>query len=247
MAKVWEWSQAEGALLLVMLALADHADEDGYCYPGIEKIAKKCRISGRSVQRHIKEMEERGELKVDIGRGISVQGGATNRYRITVNNHEQARNQGGDKLSGGDKNGEVVTKTAGSGDRALSPKPSVEPSIKPSGGVIDGKNESSNGSKIEEIYAAYPRKVAKPEAIKAITKAIKLHGEEKVLSATIVFAKAKTGQDQQFIPHPATWYNQQRYNDDPETWKVSSHRTQRPLAVCTANAGTSNAAAANQY
>lgn len=131
MTKVWEWSRTEGAELLVMLALADHADDDGMCYPGIERIAKKCRISGRSVQRHIKTACELGELQVDENKGATVQGGQTNRYRITVNNCGQPRIQSGDNLSSGDKNTqEVVTNTAGSGDKAVSPKSSVEPSKK---------------------------------------------------------------------------------------------------------------------
>lgn len=93
MTKVWEWSQAEGAELLMMLALADRSDDDGVSYPGIGTVAKKCRISGRSVQRHMKKASERGELKIEVGMGIPTEHGPTNRYRITVNRR-------GDNLAG---------------------------------------------------------------------------------------------------------------------------------------------------
>lgn len=129
MTKVWEWSKADGACLLVMLALADHADDDGFCYPGVERIARKCRISGRSVQRHLKEMSEKGELRIESGRGVTVQGGATNRYRIIVSNGEQTQaTQRGDRLTPGVNSDEAVTPGAESGDRAMSPKPSGETS-----------------------------------------------------------------------------------------------------------------------
>jgi hypothetical protein len=74
-------------------------------------------------------------------------------------------------------------------------------------------------STIAEIYAAYPRKVAKPEALKAIAKAADKIDADKLLQLTKRFASAREGSDLQFCPYPATWYNQERYNDDPSTWK----------------------------
>jgi len=32
------------------------------------------------------------------------------------------------------------------------------------------------------------------------------------------FAVAVTGQSNQYIPHPATWFNQERWTDDRATW-----------------------------
>ena len=37
---------------------------------------------------------------------------------------------------------------------------------------------------------------------------------DEFMEATKRFAKACEGQDKQFIPHPTTWLNQQRWNDD---------------------------------
>ncbi len=134
MTTVWEHSRAEGVVLLVLLSLADHADDDGYCYPGIARLAKKCRISDRSVQRHIRTLQEMNELSISEGKGVPVNGGSTNRYRVNVSEHLRAlANNGGDNLSGGDKSpGGVVTNTVKGGDRAVSPKPSGETSGEPS-------------------------------------------------------------------------------------------------------------------
>jgi hypothetical protein len=69
----------------------------------------------------------------------------------------------------------------------------------------------------EEIYAAYPRKVGKPVALRAIVKAFEQIEPAKLLEVTKQFATARNG-DVEFCPHPATWFNQERWNDDPATW-----------------------------
>lgn len=71
----------------------------------------------------------------------------------------------------------------------------------------------------ELIYAEYPRKVGKPKALKAIEKAISSFSDELVLERTKAYAQARIGQDDQFTPHPSTWFAQERFNDDPSTWK----------------------------
>lgn len=86
------------------------------------------------------------------------------------------------------------------------------------------RKEASNASAMlqacEKIYAEYPRKVGKPDALKAINRALATHGADLLLERTKAYADARAGQDHQFTPHPATWFNQERFNDDPETWKV---------------------------
>jgi hypothetical protein len=71
---------------------------------------------------------------------------------------------------------------------------------------------------IEDIYSAYPKKVGKPDALKAISKAVKRFGNTNVLERTMAYAKARNG-DLDFVPNPATWFNQERFNDDPVTWQ----------------------------
>jgi hypothetical protein len=70
----------------------------------------------------------------------------------------------------------------------------------------------------EEVYDAYPRKVGKPTALRAIKRAIEKYGFRVILSRTKLFA-ATCDAEPRFIPHPSTWFNQERFNDDPETWR----------------------------
>lgn len=68
---VWEGSEATGTELLVLLAIAEHHNrERGYAWPSVETIAGYARIKSlRTVQKHVRSLEERGELKVVVGGG----------------------------------------------------------------------------------------------------------------------------------------------------------------------------------
>lgn len=59
---VWEHSKEKGTKRLVLLALADAANHDGYCWPGIEYIARRCKCSGRYIIKIIAELEQSGEI-----------------------------------------------------------------------------------------------------------------------------------------------------------------------------------------
>lgn len=73
----------------------------------------------------------------------------------------------------------------------------------------------------EDIYACYPRRVGRDDALKAIARALKS------IPAAILQEKTKDyfeammlwpAHDRQFIPYPATWFNRGSYNDDPREW-----------------------------
>ena len=83
----------------------------------------------------------------------------------------------------------------------------------------DGTPEPVGQAEAEIIYLAYPRKVGKPAAISKIMAALKTESPTHLLERTKLYAAVVAGSDQQFIPHPSTWFHQQRYNDDPKTWE----------------------------
>jgi hypothetical protein len=90
----------------------------------------------------------------------------------------------------------------------------------------DTPGKGSGENQAEEIYQAYPLKVGKPAALKAIQRALTKEPFEALLAKTLRFAAAK-GTDLAYCPHPSTWFNQDRYNDDPATW-IRNESTQRP-------------------
>jgi DNA-binding transcriptional ArsR family regulator len=58
----WAWEQpvAKAANKLVLLALADHANGDGECWPSMKRIADRSDISARHVSRAINELVDLG-------------------------------------------------------------------------------------------------------------------------------------------------------------------------------------------
>lgn len=84
------------------------------------------------------------------------------------------------------------------------------------------RSPSVDSLELQDIYSAYPRKVAPADALKAIAKAIaKGKTPAHLLERTKAYAAATAlwAEDElRFIPHPATWFNGGRYDDDPKTW-----------------------------
>jgi hypothetical protein len=78
--------------------------------------------------------------------------------------------------------------------------------------------------RFDEWYEIYPRHVGKGAAEKAYAKALKDVDPETLIERARRFA-AKPPDDPKFIPHPATWLNQKRWEDenlrDPPT--VNGH------------------------
>ncbi|MBN1454300.1 MAG: helix-turn-helix domain-containing protein [Anaerolineales bacterium] len=66
--RVWKHSQKGGAALLLLLAMADWADDWGYCYPSVDKMAIKCRQTERNILNLTRNLEAAGELR-RIARG----------------------------------------------------------------------------------------------------------------------------------------------------------------------------------
>jgi len=82
----------------------------------------------------------------------------------------------------------------------------------------------------EDIYAAYPRKVGKQAALKAIEKAHKSQYKTMwmLLQLTQAYAAAVAqwpAADKQYVPHPATWFNRGSYDDDPKEWQRGAAAT----------------------
>jgi hypothetical protein len=82
----------------------------------------------------------------------------------------------------------------------------------------------------EEIYAAYPRKVGHPAAIRAISKSLTKHPFNFILERTRLYAETYNG-PAQYIPHPSTFFRQERFADDPTTWRRSDTSIHTPKIV----------------
>jgi hypothetical protein len=110
---VWERSQHKGSELLLMLAIADNANDQGLAYPSAKTLAKKTRLSNRQVQRLIRVVTRSRELEVSVGTGPR-------------GCHEYHMHLGGDKMSSDEIIRGDIQGTNG-GDIGVSPKPTTQP------------------------------------------------------------------------------------------------------------------------
>lgn len=134
MTDVWELDLSQ-RLKFVLLAFADHANDDGYCYPSIGRIAWKCGYSKRQVIRIKTELVNLGLLEDNISRPRP---GKSNFYRVKPHMGKSltpygfdargCQNVTSDNMSQGGCHsyvtGGVTQLRHGRGDTAMSPKPS---------------------------------------------------------------------------------------------------------------------------
>lgn len=84
---VWEHADAKGTDLLMLLALADAANNEGTCFPKIETLAKKVRCKKRNAQTILRKLEKNGDIT------ITPQPNTSNSYTVVIDPNEKARLQ----------------------------------------------------------------------------------------------------------------------------------------------------------
>jgi hypothetical protein len=85
----------------------------------------------------------------------------------------------------------------------------------------EGKKENTPSSPakpsmdFDTFWAAYPRKKGKIAGRKAFDKALKITTLEQLLIGIELLKIETAGKEPDFIPHPATWLNDGRWDDEP--------------------------------
>lgn len=80
MARVWAESRHSGSELLMLLAIADFADDEGNAYPSVPTLALKCRMTPRNANRTLAALRASGALEIRMNEGPR----GTNRYRVVL-------------------------------------------------------------------------------------------------------------------------------------------------------------------
>jgi hypothetical protein len=82
----------------------------------------------------------------------------------------------------------------------------------------------------DTFWQFYPRKVGKKAALRAWKK---MTAEERVNAAEMAEAFGEAMEhvhpaNRQFLPHPSTWLNEGRWEDDPVEWQLTGRELERP-------------------
>lgn len=91
MSHVWATSTQTGGNLLLLLALADYANDRGECWPSVDTLARKARVTDRHARRILRELVDAGEIEIREGGG---------RNRVNVYRIRNASERNPDKMSG---------------------------------------------------------------------------------------------------------------------------------------------------
>src|SRR6516225_1438614 len=103
MTSVWDDFRTQAhSELLVLLALADWANDDGYCWPTITALAAKARLSERAVQQILGRLTTTGRIRRIQGGGR----GRANRYQVVT-----TKNSGTETVNGIHRNGNTESET----------------------------------------------------------------------------------------------------------------------------------------
>tara|TARA_R100001086_G_scaffold238371_2_gene163063 strand:- start:865 stop:1728 length:864 start_codon:yes stop_codon:yes gene_type:complete len=232
---------------LVLLALADHADAAGRCYPSIARLAQRTGLSPRSIQASIKKLHAEGYIDVEMNAGKR----GTNVYvlRLTPAGSAPPKKAHPAGDSPHPRNSCTPTPAAAapepsskrqkqSGKNPLTPsinmqgdqlpKPFADPKKfgadgkrlnKVKGGLADGYADPE--AEFEAVYQHYPRKTALGAARKAWIKARRIATFSEITGPLFQWIPLQRGTDTKFIPYFSTWLNEERWEDD------QSHATNR--------------------
>lgn len=140
----WAYDQRVGDPVrkAVLVALGNIADEDGYCWPGMRRIAWMAEVSPRTAQRAVQDLEAAGFLHVERERTRDNGAKTSNAYRLPIEaRHLQfdVAADAYDKLTHPPRvTGAEVSRGQGGGDSGVTTtelplEPSFELSVKDSG------------------------------------------------------------------------------------------------------------------
>lgn len=128
------------------------------------------------------------------------------------------------KKKSGDEHHEPVTKSSRSAVTKVTLEREGERDKKESHTTRDGARDESNATKLfDTFWELYPNKKSKKKAVDAWSKLFKNVGGEqrgdlydKIIAGLMLSRASQQWQKDggQFVPHPTTWLNQERWNDE---------------------------------
>ena len=212
------------AAKVVYAIIGDHIGKNGHAWPGVRRLGDMAGIGRNAVMRAVAKLEESGLLAVER-RG----NGQANHYRIIHESvpetgtvlDEKASLEGGRSDMQKRPHNDTGPKTGPVPKRdSTVPKTGTEAAPFRDPNQTDLRTRpnipSADDAQFDAFWKAYPNKVGKKAARKAWDKAKDRPPVEDVILAVKAQAQTKkwTKDNGQYIPNPATWLNQGRWDDE---------------------------------
>jgi Helix-turn-helix domain len=183
---------------LVLLMLANYADDEDKCWPSKKTLSEVCCMSKTAICTSILKLEEAGFLKVEKREGTS----------SIIRLHTGVRQE--DRGCPSDVQGVSATRTGGvrHADTNLSYTLSREPITKPSI-LVDAD--------FEAFWAAYPKRPGnpkKPAKLKYVNARKRSISHEIIMAGVNAYTQSRKGEDPKYTKLAETWLNKECWDVD---------------------------------
>jgi hypothetical protein len=185
--------------------------ETGEAYPTQETLAGKVGLSVRSVRSLTDLLAARGHLQITESRGR----GHSIRYRPIVKGHGTEQKEMFPEAAAPEANRTAAPNGARDASGGSRSKPPEDRSPKKANGR--GAASADLDREFDEWWTQYPRRVARGAARKAYERALKSGKVTPVelVAGALRYGAERTGQEEQYTKHPATWLNNECWRDEP--------------------------------
>lgn len=236
-------SRLHSTAIRVAVVIATHLNrQSGKAFPSIKTISAKSATPERTVKHQISALCRAGYLEkrrggfsksnIYVMAGIAtedagnppVSSGAMDCPSGADSGAMGCPNESPSGAMGCPSDGQWVAPRSGNG---LPPNPLNEPFEKePSEKYIYPPPPAPKPSKpkakpkvqderFEAFWSAYPKKVARADAVKAWGKALKAADADTLIAGALRYAAEQHGKDPTYTKHPATWLNKGCWTDEP--------------------------------
>lgn len=208
------------AAVRVLSALGTYSDPDGWCWPAIQTLADRLRVSRQQVKRGIKQLEETGYL-VRQRRFNTAGREMSSKYRVLYDGNLPAElaSWGEGQRSDAPTGGNVVLPPGGKvvmppeGQRGDAPNdPLNDPTERNIPSIVDRQFEDFWKTYPSRAPHSNPKKPARQRFDAAIKRGV---SASEIIRGAKNFAAyvARQGTDPQYVAQAVTWLNQERWDE----------------------------------
>ena len=221
---------------LVLLSLANFANDKNECFPSIKTLCNITELSKSTVIRCINSLEKSGLLKIKR-RFIESENNTrqtSNLYLLNIEYHADTPQCQNDTPLYHSDTPPSVTQTPHITSNIINLKKNNSNSSEDeneqlgkmiySGMFLNKKKKNEYSEEFEEFWKEYPDRPNdnKHGAYLKFQQSLKEIKYDDLLEKTKQFAKSQANADKKFIPQAKTWLNQKRYNDEIAVEKSES-------------------------
>jgi hypothetical protein len=217
----WRWEDATLDPYALKIAgwLASHADHYMEDCVTRNEIARRTNISAGKVTACLQDLENEHIISVETVAVPQSQGGR--RLVITFNFDIWEKGDPGHHMTGPQSphdRAPVTTRPLLKDNKKEEQEENTHTIEKSSTLVVVGRENEQ--TQFDQFWRNYPRKVGKPQARQAFSKALKRATEQQIMNG--LAAWTAVWEDPRYIPHPTTWLNRDGWDDQIPQQRTSS-------------------------